>query len=144
MNWRSNLNFPRKTLMLATQFTGRWANEVNFCISISWHATFYASLVSTLAMLIHATWIETVSQVLLSLLKKFSQVGGIPFLFNMLASKLAQFIYSCLSRSISTLPMPVPKLPSGIRVVLAMQFGPCTCYTPVMHPYRPHPLSLLL
>ena len=56
-NWKSILNSLQKISILATQFSGGWANEVNFRTCFSWHATFYAFLVSILATLIHTTWI---------------------------------------------------------------------------------------
>ena len=57
MNWKSILNSLQKISILATQFSGGWANKVNFCTCFSWHTTFYAFLVSILATLIHTTWI---------------------------------------------------------------------------------------
>ena len=57
MNWKSTLNFPPKISTLTTQFSGGWAVKVNIHASFSWRATFYASSVSILVILIHATQI---------------------------------------------------------------------------------------
>jgi len=54
-NWKSILNFQQKISTLATQFSGGWANKVNFRASISWHMIFYAFLVNILSMFIHTT-----------------------------------------------------------------------------------------
>jgi hypothetical protein len=45
-NWKSILNYQQKISNLATQFSGGLADEVNFCASFSWRATFYVFLVS--------------------------------------------------------------------------------------------------
>jgi hypothetical protein len=113
MNWKSISNYLQKISNLATQFSGGSADEVNFCTSSSWRMTFYVFLVSILLFLIHVTqiWIG-LSQVLLLLLKGFSQVGGTPSLSDMLDSKPTQFICSCLLRSTSILSEP--KLPTFI------------------------------
>jgi hypothetical protein len=51
MNWKNILNYRLKTSTLAIQFTGGWADEVNFRTSFSWLVTFYAFLVSCLTTL---------------------------------------------------------------------------------------------
>jgi len=61
MNWKSTSNSLQRISKLATQFSGGWANEVNFHISSSWHATFFVFLVSILVILIHVTRIWFVS-----------------------------------------------------------------------------------
>jgi len=57
MNWKSISNFQQKISRLVTQFSGGWANKVNFHTSFSWRVIFYAFLVSILTILIHVTWI---------------------------------------------------------------------------------------
>jgi len=54
-------------------------------------------------------------QVLLLLLKGYSQVGRTPSLSNVPVSKPTQFVHSWLSRSAFTLSIPGPKLASGVR-----------------------------
>jgi len=60
-NWKSTSNSLQRILKLATQFSGGWADKVNFHISSSWHVTFFVFLVSILVILIHVTWIWFVS-----------------------------------------------------------------------------------
>ncbi len=55
MNWKSTLNSLQRTLRLATQFSGGWADEVNFHISFSWCTIFFLFLVSILGILIHVS-----------------------------------------------------------------------------------------
>lgn len=59
-NWKSTSNSLQRTLKFATQFSGGQADEVNFHISFSWHATFFIFLVSILVTLIHIRiWLES-------------------------------------------------------------------------------------
>jgi hypothetical protein len=62
----------------------------------------------------------TISQVLLLRLKGYSRVGGILFHSDALVSNPTPFASSCLSRSVFTSSVPGPKLPLGIRAVLAV------------------------
>lgn len=52
-NWKSTSSSPLKTFTLATQFSGGWANVVNFYASFSWHMTSFAFLVCIFTILIH-------------------------------------------------------------------------------------------
>ena len=114
MNWKNISNYHLRTSTLATQFTGGWADEVNFLTSFSWLVMFYAFLVSRLTIFVCTVSESEVRclQVPLLPLRGSSQVVETPYLFGVLVFNPIPFVPSCSSRNNYTFPVPLPNPPS--------------------------------